>query len=54
MVEYDEPGLVNQRSIASADAVMDLSIMLYKGASQLQVEDEAVVNSNKAMVQAMS
>ena len=32
----------------------DLGCLLYMGAAKIKVENEAVVNSNKQMVQAMS
>mmetsp|Transcript_35462 Transcript_35462/g.43382 ORF Transcript_35462/g.43382 Transcript_35462/m.43382 type:complete len:111 (+) Transcript_35462:65-397(+) len=38
----------------SADNASNLMVMLYMGASNVQVIDEAVVNSNRQMVQTMS
>ena len=49
-----EGGMKKQTSIYSKDAVSDLGVMLYMGASEMKVENDAVVNSNRQMVQAMS
>ena len=49
-----EGGVTKQTSIYSKDAVSDLGVMLYMGASEMKVENDAVVNSNRQMVQAMS
>ena len=49
-----EGGMTKQTSIYSKDAVSDLGVMLYMGASEMKVENDAVVNSNRQMVQAMS
>ena len=46
--------MTKQTSIYSKDAVSDLGVMLYMGASEMKVENDAVVNSNRQMVQAMS
>ena len=49
-----EPVLEKSHSICDSEAVADLGVMLYMGAASVKVENEAVVNSNKQMVQAMS
>ena len=55
MVEgFGQPGMGKQHSIISRDAVSDLGVMLYMGASEMKVQNDAVVNSNRQMVQAMS
>ena len=55
MVEgFHQPSMGKQTSIVSRDAVSDLSVMLYMGASEMKVQNDAVVNSNRQMVQAMS
>ena len=42
-----EGGMTKQTSIYSKDAVSDLGVMLYMGASEMKVENDAVVNSNR-------
>ena len=46
--------IARQTSITSVEGMGDLGLMLYMGASSMRVENEAVVNSNRQMVQAMS
>jgi len=54
MVESESLSLSKSQSITDSDAVANLGVMLYMGAASVRVENEAVVNSNKQMVQAMS
>lgn len=43
-----------QSSIYSADNVNELALMLYMGAEDFRVRDEAVIGANRQMISAMS